>query len=72
MKWNSVRKKLNDCVKLNIIGALQNGIKIRVEDQNNELQRGKIGLYMGAFHFVGMQWIKDAYIKCYNRQIRKH
>lgn len=61
-KWDPIIKlNLIAMIRSDIAEFLQKGIELEV----NGL-RGTLNANEGAYHFVGMDWIKEAYIQCYN------
>ena len=40
---------------------LEKGLAVEINGQNKS-----VNLYSGAYHFIGIEWIKTAYTKCYN------
>ena len=61
-KWNpNMKMMLTEFVREDIVKLLQKGIELEINGRY-----GLIGTYEGIYHFVGMEWIKTAYIQCYN------
>lgn len=67
-KWGSTAAKSNmikvnmiEIARRDIVAFLEKGIEMELNGY-----RGKIGTRDGIYHFVGMDWFKQAYIQCYN------
>ena len=61
-QWKPViRSNITEFVYDDIVKLLEKGIKLEINGNS-----GRIGIREGAYHFVGMEWFKAAYIQCYN------
>ena len=60
-KWENFEIVFTEIVRRNIVALLEKGIELEINGH-----RGIIDTYAGAIHFVGIEWFKMAYIKCYN------
>lgn len=61
--WNSpwIKPIIIDNVRRDIVDLLEKGIELEIDGR-----RRRIGVNEGIYHFVGMEWFKIAYVKCYN------